>query len=82
MPNMNVIIRDVRRMESTIESARMDEQKMIGRLESLNKQMKDQFGLESDEEVTKELDKLDVELTKIDKRIEKKYEAISEKYEW
>jgi archaellum component FlaC len=76
------IERELERLGQEIKKAESDLSRLEGSIETLRARLKDEFGLETDEDVEKELDRLAEQIGKHEMNIETGLRKLKELYEW
>lgn len=81
MVEITEVIGQVKRLQKTQKEAQLDLSKFKGKLEQEMERLKKDYGLETLDQVNKEVDKLHKRLQKIDEQILSKFDTLKENYD-
>uniref|UniRef100_A0A6M3IQF3 Putative host-nuclease inhibitor protein n=1 Tax=viral metagenome TaxID=1070528 RepID=A0A6M3IQF3_9ZZZZ len=70
------------KLQKEIDTAKKDAAIFEGRLQESMKRLKEDFGLESVEEATKEIGRLKTEIVSLEADVEKGITSLKENYQW
>ena len=76
------MMKQITQYKEKIKNAELENAKLQGQLENIAKQLKDDFGIENEEDSQKELLKLNEKKTKLKESIDKKMNKLKSDFDW